>query len=422
VEMSVRSPLARSSNGSGPSGLSGPPDLEVAVIGAGPHGLAATAHLRRAGVQAQLFGRPLAFWKSMPEGMVLRSNLRASHLIEPTGPLSVAAFAAASGVQLEQPVLLENFIAYGTWVQQLAVPDLDERTVTALDRDRHAFTLQLQDGERVTARRVVLACGIEPFQSMPPGYEHLPSDRVSHTGRYRDMGIFAGRRVALVGGGQSSFTCAALMRAHGAGGLEVLVRDDAVTWLRGHSVTKRLGRLGPILYAPTDVGPLWYSRLVATPALFRRLPRVTQDRIAYRSIRPACSHVVRMQLGDTRISTGVEVLGADLDGDALRVSLSDGSTREVDHLMFGTGYAIDIARYAFLSEGILGELRRREGYPILRRGLETSVPGLHVLGAPAAWSFGPIMRFISGSWYGGRAVARTIAGGSRARLGGGVRP
>ena len=106
----------------------------------------------------------------------------------------------------------------------------------------------------------------------------------------------------------------------------------------------------------------------------------------------------------------------------LQVALSDGSTREVDHLMFGTGYAVDIARYAFLSEGILGELRRREGYPILRRGLESSVPGLHVLGAPAAWSFGPIMRFISGSWYGGRAVARTIAGGSPAQLGGGVRP
>ncbi len=341
MEMSVRSPLAASSNGSGPA------DLEVAVIGAGPHGLAATAHLRRAGVQAQLFGRPLAFWKSMPEGMVLRSNLRASHLIEPTGPLSVAEFAAASGVQLEQPVLLENFIAYGTWVQQMAVPDVDERTVQSLDRDQRAFTLQLQDGERVRARRVVLACGIEPFQSMPPGYDHLPADRVSHAGRYRDMSIFAGRRVALVGGGQSSFTCAALMRAHGAAEVEVLVRDDAVIWLRGHSVTKRLGRLGPILYAPTDVGPLWYSRLVATPALFRRLPRATQDRIAYRSIRPACSHVVRTQLGDVRISTGVEVLGADLDGDraaglAFRREHARGRSSDVRHGIRGRHRALRV--------------------------------------------------------------------------------
>ncbi len=415
MELSTDTPLAVASR----PGASA--ELEVAVIGAGPHGLSATTHLRRAGVRAQLFGSPMAFWKSMPEGMVLRSNLRASNMIEPSGPLSIAAFAAETGLQLEQPVLLENFIAYGSWVQQTAVPDVDERSVTHVERSAGAFHLQLEDGERVSARRVVLACGIEQFESMPAGYEQLPADLVSHTGRYRDLSVFAGRRVALVGGGQSSFTCAALMREHGAAQIEVLVRDAAVTWLRGHSVIKRLGRLGPVLYAPTDVGPLWYSRLLATPALFRRLPRGTQDRIAYRSIRPACSHVVRMQLGDVRISTGVEVLGAELDGEALRVSLSDGSVREVDHLMFGTGYSVDLARYSFLSEGLLGELRRVDGYPVLRRGLESSVPGLHVLSAPAARSFGPIMRFISGSWYGGRALARAVAGRSAVRSGGGVR-
>src|SRR6476660_1420837 len=94
-------------------------DVEVAVVGAGPHGLSATTHLRRAGVDARLLGRPMAFWKTMPEGVVLRSNLRASHMIEPAGPLSVAAFADATGLRLEQPVLLENFIEYGMWVQQL---------------------------------------------------------------------------------------------------------------------------------------------------------------------------------------------------------------------------------------------------------------------------------------------------------------
>ena len=398
-----------SSNGNG-----GAPEIEVAVIGAGPHGISAATHLQRAGVSAQLFGDPMGFWRSMPEGMVLRSNLRASNMIEPAGPLSVAAFAAATGLQLEQPVLLEDFIEYGSWVQRTAVPDVDVRTVSGLERSRRGFDLQLSDGELVSARRVVLACGIEAFASMPPGYEDLPTEMVSHTGSYRDMSVFAGRRVALVGGGQSSFTCAALMREHGAAEIEVLVRDPEVIWLRGHSVMKRLGRFGPILYAPTDVGPLWYSRLLAKPDLFRLLPREVQDRIAYRSIRPACSHVVRMQLGDVRISTGVEVRGARLDGDSLRVSVSDGSEREVDHLMFGTGYSVDVARYEFLSEGILADLERVDGYPVLHRGLESSVAGLHIVSAPAARSFGPIMRFISGSWYSGAAVARQISGGASA--------
>jgi FAD-dependent urate hydroxylase len=37
------------------------------------------------------------------------------------------------------------------------------------------------------------------------------------------------------------------------------------------------------------------------------------------------------------------------------------------------------------------------------------VPGLHFVGAPAAESFGPIMRFVSGTPFTGRALAEHIA-------------
>jgi hypothetical protein len=418
--MSTASPLAPASR------ALARPDLEVAVIGAGPHGLSAAAHLRRAGVRAHVFGAPMAFWKAMPKGMMLRSNMSATNMIEPIGPLSLAAYAEATGARPEQPVPLSDFIAYGSWVQRMAVPDVDERAVTSLECHSGGFSLGLDDGARVSARRVVIACGIAPFERMPAGFDRLPADRVSHTAHHHDLHVFAGRRVAVVGAGQSAFESAALMRERGAAQVEILARSPAVVWLRGHGVKQALGRLGPIVYAPTDVGPLWYSRLVERPDLFRRLPRGAQGRIADRSIRPACSHFVRVRLDEVRISTGVRVLGAEAGGDALRIALSDGSTREVDHLMFGTGYKVDVTRYAFLGERILGDMRRVAGYPVLGRGLESSVPGLHIVGAPAAWSFGPIMRFVSGSWYAGRALAREIAGRSSrrssGRAGGGVRP
>jgi len=387
-------------------------DVEVAVIGAGPHGLSAATHLRRAGVRAQVFGAPMGFWKSMPRGMLLRSNMSATNMIEPAGPLSLAAFAQVTGAELEQPVPLSDFIDYGSWVARTAAPGIDARTVPGVERVAGGFSLALDDGARVSAQRVVVACGIAPFERMPAGYEHLPADRVSHTAHHRDLATFAGRRVTVVGGGQSAFECATLLREGGAAQVELLVRAPAIVWLRGHGVKKALGRLGPIVYAPTDVGPLWYSRLVAVPDLFRRIPRRGQTRIARRSIRPACSYFVRVRLAEVRVSTGVEVVGAQVESDALRVSLSDGSVRVVDHLMFGTGYRVDVRRYGFLGDGVLADLRRVDGYPVLRRGLESSVPGLHFVGAPAAWSFGPIMRFVSGSWYAGRAVAREIAGRS----------
>ena len=83
----------------------------------------------------------------------------------------------------------------------------------------------------------------------------------------------------------------------------------------------------------------------------------------------------------------------------MRLALDDGSERVGDHIILGTGYRIDVAAYRFLAPALIDGLRRVEGYPVLSQGFEASLPGLHFLGAPAAWSFGPIMRFVSGSWY-----------------------
>jgi hypothetical protein len=57
---------------------------------------------------------------------------------------------------------------------------------------------------------------------------------------------------------------------------------------------------------------------------------------------------------------------------------------------------------------------------LLGRGMESSVPGLHFVGAPAAWSFGPIMRFVAGGWYAGQAAARAVADADRRRRGSAV--
>ena len=391
------------------------PDLAVAVIGAGPHGLSAATHLRRAGVEAHVLGPPMSFWQSMPEGMKLRSNRSATNMIERSGPFSIDSYHAATGNDLPYPAPLSEFIAYGSWVQEHAVPDVDRRMVTLLRRTAGRFLLELDDGSRLTARRVVIACGISRFEYVPPGFGHLPSASVSHSAHHRDLRAFAGRRVAVVGGGQSAFECAALMHERGAEQVEVLVKARRIVWLRGNSVYKRIGPLAPVVYAPTDVGPLWYSRLVTNPDRFRHVPRPAFDRIARRCVRPACSHFVRVRLGGVRISTGVQIVSANAADDEVRLSLSDGRVLTVDHVMFATGYRVDMARYGFLSDEILSELRVADGYPLLRRGMESSIPGLHVVGAPATRSFGPTMRFVSGSWYSGQAVAREIACATPAR-------
>jgi 2-polyprenyl-6-methoxyphenol hydroxylase-like FAD-dependent oxidoreductase len=59
---------------------------DVAIVGAGPYGLAAASHLRQIkGLSVSIFGEPMRFWRTaMPAGMLLRSAWSARTLPIPT--------------------------------------------------------------------------------------------------------------------------------------------------------------------------------------------------------------------------------------------------------------------------------------------------------------------------------------------------
>ncbi len=381
----------------------------IAIVGAGPYGLSAAAHLRRAGVEVRIFGRPMSFWRSMPMGMLLRSNRSATCIVEHQGPLSIDSYCDETGAPLGKPIPLVTFIDYGDWVQRRVAADLDPRLVVRIEREGEGFSLLLDDGERVGVPRVVVAGGIAPFAWRPPTFGHLPADLASHTGDHRDLSTFAGRRVLVVGGGQSALESAALLSEIGADA-EVLVRAEHINWLHGGKYHKKLGRLVPLVYAPTDVGPLGLSRLIALTDLYRRIPRPIQDPLTHRAIRPAGAAWLKPRLEGVPIRYNQTLSAATPAGAGLRAQLSGGGTRTVDHVVFGTGYRVDISRYPFLGSELAGAIRQAGGYPVLKRGLESSVPRLHFLGAPAAFSFGPTMRFVSGSWYAGRELALRVTG------------
>ena len=383
-------------------------DTDVAIIGAGPHGLAAAAHLRRAGVTTHIFGEPMSFWQGMPAGLLLRSNWTATCIAEHEGPLSLDSFCAERGGSRGLPVPLDRFIDYGTWVQGKVAPDVDRRMVTSVDGIEGNYTLALADGEKFTARRVVIAAGIAEFASKPSYAAGLPADLASHTGEHADLGRFAGSKVLVVGGGQSALESAALLHEHGAQP-QVAVRNDHLNWLHGGRYHRKLGRLAPLVYAPTDVGPMGLSRIVALPDLFRRLPRRLQEPMAYRAIRPAGALWLADRLQDVPVAMSRAVAAAVPASQGLRVSFTDGSAGTFDHLLLGTGYKVDITQYSFLAPALVARIRQTGGYPVLRPGMESSVPGLFFVGAPASWSFGPIMRFVAGGWFGGQSVAHAVA-------------
>jgi len=379
---------------------------DVAIVGAGPYGLSAAAHLRaRDRLDVRIFGDPMSFWRGMPRGMLLRSRWEASHIAQPAGSLTLDVYKAESRQTFDAPIPLERFVEYGQWVQQHVAPDVDSRRVRSVQRGRSGFAVTLEDGSAFRAARVVIAAGIEPFASRPPAFERLQRC-VTHSSEHDDFVAFEGANVAVIGGGQSALESAALLHEAGAQ-VEVIARRPTLNWLKGGIIQRKLGPLKPLVYAPTDVGPIGMSRLLAAPRAFRLFPRRTQDAMARRAIRPAGAKWLRSRLVEVPLTTGRTVMSA-RNGNGVELDLDDGTTRRVDHVVLGTGYRVDVAGYGFLDRELVGSIQNVNGYPVLGDGLESSVPGLHFLGAPAAWSFGPLMRFVSGTWWAGRSLARTL--------------
>ena len=389
---------------------------DVAIVGAGPYGLSAAAHLKAAdGLNIRVFGEPMSFWeRHMPEGMLLRSPLAGSDLSDPQKALNLQAYGKNTGNQITAPLPLTRFTDYGHWFQGNLVPDVDRRNVARVERQNGHFRVSLDDGEQWQARRVVVAAGIMPFAHVPTQFKALPCALASHTSVHRELKSFAGKRVIVVGGGQSALESAALLHEMGSE-VELLVRAPLVRWLWRRPWVHSFPPVARMLYAPPDVGQAGVSHLVARPNLFRRLPRRLQDYLAKRSIRAAGAAWLKPRCQGIPITTGRTVISAFPVGEQVILKLDDGSLRQADHALLATGYRVDISRYGFLARDLVAGIVCANGCPQLNAGFETSVSGLHFVGAPAAWSFGPLMRFVAGTEFASRALTKKVLGRAPAR-------
>ncbi len=388
---------------------------DVAIIGAGPYGLSAAAHLRTIkSLDVHAFGDPMCFWqRNMPVGMLLRSGWAATHIADPNRSLTLEAFQAASGKPFSSPVPRERFVDYGLWYQSRMVPDLDRRKIVRVEEHGKRFHLVLEKGETIIARRVVVAAGISSFAWRPPEFAGLPNSLASHTSEHREFRNFEGKQVLVVGSGQSALESAALLHESGAQ-VEIVARAHQIRWLGGLVSRTIHSSLGPtiskLLYAPTDVGPAGICQIMARPDLVRRFPRPMQDWFRKRSIRPAGARWLVARLQNVPMSLGRSIVSAAPAGQRIRVKLDNGTDRTVDHVFLGTGYRVDVSKYDFFAPELAQSISCFQGYPRLREGFETSVPNLHILGAPAVWSFGALMQFVVGTHYAARALRRCIAG------------
>jgi thioredoxin reductase len=390
--------------------------LNTVIIGAGPYGLSVAAHLRRSKVPFRIFGRPMDSWRAhMPKGMMLKSDGFASNIYDPESAFTLGQFCAERGIEYADtgvPVRLDTFSAYGLAFRDRMVPELEDKVVKSVNRLQDGFLLQLEDGETVHARSVVLAVGITHFDYVPENLAHLPAEFLSHSARHYEVAPFRGRNVVVIGGGSSAMDLAGLLQEAGAN-VQLVSRRLA---LKFHSqpTGRPRSRWQQIRHPQSGLGPGMRSRFFAdAPMAFYYLPERLRVEAVRRTLGPSGGWFIRDKvIGKVPLHLGCTPQSAEVkNGEVrLRVRSTEGSEREIvaEHVIAATGYRVELERLKILNPEIRTSLKALNGAPVLSSSFESSIPGLYFVGVAAANSFGPVMRFAFGAGFAARTVTRTL--------------
>lgn len=392
---------------------------DVAIIGAGPYGLSLAAHLSSAGVPYRQFGVPMNLWRSaMPRGMYLKSQGFASNLSDADQKFTLEAFCSATGRHYGRygvPVPLDTFVEYGRWfADQLSLP-VEKSLVTSVTRNGAGFQLTIRT-ERLNARAVVLAVGVEHFAYLPAPFSRLPRTLCTHSSAHTDLATFKGRQVVVAGSGQSALESAALLHENGAH-VQVLARRRKLAW-NGEPLSPDRSLMQQLREPESGLGSGWATWFYSNqPDLFRRLPSGTRLYRARTALGPAGACWLRARVEEKfPVWCGHTVTAAVPDGDQVRLTVNaDGIRKELtaDHVIAATGYRPQLDRLEFLGDDIRSALRTLGGTALVGQGYQSSVPGLYAIGPMVAPSFGPVMRFVYGSRHAALAVTRHLASTAR---------
>lgn len=386
---------------------------DVAIVGAGPYGLSLASYLTHRGVGHRIFGRPMQAWRNMFPGMGLKSVDSAVSIYTPRPGHTFIDYCRAYGRDSSEPVSVSLFVDYGLWAQQRLVPQLEDCLVERVAQSDEGFDITLETGERVLARRAVIATGLTFWKRMPRVLEGLGADLASHTSDHADLSAFRDKHVVVLGAGQSALEAATLLLEQGAHA-QLLARSGPPAFGDPPSQARPLKER--LLYLPSRLGPGKLNFILerAPTAAHHLLSDERRVRLTRKHLGPLGAWWLRPRFdGKVTVRPGWELVEASPSGSGLLLSVrrEDGVREdlEVDHVLCGTGYEVDVDRHQVLDEGIKRRVRRIERAPWLTRHFESSVPGLHFVGNAAAFSFGPLYRFVAGAAYTAPALSRHLA-------------
>jgi thioredoxin reductase len=351
--------------------------------------------------------------------MFLKSEPYGSAISAATRGYDVGTYARLHGfddyVDRVGPLSLERFLGYADWFTGQLVPDVQDLTVTNVTPQDGGFKVEFAEEAPVSARQVIVATGLLPYMHIPGELSGLPSDLMTHSSVHDRLDQFSGKRVAVIGAGQSALQTGALLLEAGAE-VQVVARRHELIWEEAVAQVLRLPDY--ILRPPSKLCEGWGCAFADSPDAFRLLPESVRVRKALTSFGPKGAWWLRDRVEDVvDVLTGHQLRSAEPHGTGVRLHL-DGAKRssiDADHVIAGTGFRIDVSRLTYLSPEIQASLTTRGNCPLVNRAGESTIPGMYFAGALTSVSLGPGVRFISGTHQTAPQLARSVA--RRARKG-----
>ncbi len=179
--------------------------FDVAVVGAGPAGLASAVYAASEGLGT------VVLEAEAPGGQAATSSRIENYLGFPTG-ISGGALAGRAQVQAQK---------FGA---RIAVP----RSVVRLDCAARPYALHLDDGSAVRARAVVIATGASYRTLDLPGFDRFSGGNGIHWAATAiEAGLCEREEVVVVGGGNSAGQAAVFLSRHAAH-VHILVRGTGL--------------------------------------------------------------------------------------------------------------------------------------------------------------------------------------------------
>ena len=82
----------------------------------------------------------------------------------------------------------------------------------------------------------------------------------------------------------------------------------------------------------------------------------------------------RINHANIKLHPHTQVTGADAAPSGIHVPSNSGETLTVDHVVFATGYKVNLARVPFLANGLLSSVDVPDGFPVLDQHFQQAYP------------------------------------------------